>query len=263
MRQTLRVVGIGFLSLVSLETLVGILDWVARWDWFSSVILNHPHFAVFVRTPFSYLALILMGFAFLWAEREIKEPKLVGRYTNSRTIPDLKTATMKMLFDSERKAPGWDDARCDWDWFVEIQMANASETPTTVDQLKVKITVGPKWGKKRLAEFYHLEDLDRFEIDFHYGGAGKQQNKPHVGERIQPIPSFMERIRDRPLESEINHRGWLHFKVKQISQREINTGEMRLDIWLIDALQRRHKIQFEKNSDRKWESDFYITGKTR
>src|SRR3989442_1778655 len=87
MRQSLRILGFGFLSLVSLETAVAIIDWSARWDWFTKQMVDHPHFAAFIRTPFSYLILILMGFAFLFIERRLKAPTIIGRVTNLHALP--------------------------------------------------------------------------------------------------------------------------------------------------------------------------------
>jgi hypothetical protein len=155
LRQILRLIGFSFLSAVSLETAVAIVDWLARWDWLKAFMMDHPHFATFIRTPFSYLCLIVAGFLFLFAERTLKQPRLVGRYINSRLMPDLGSATMKTVFDSEAKRPGWDEARFDWDWFLEVQVTNDSETPATIDRVETKVWIGKIWKRK----FFDIEYL--------------------------------------------------------------------------------------------------------
>ena len=79
MRQALRLLGFGFLSLFSLETVVSILDWLGRWDWLTAFLASHPHAAAFVHTPFAYLGFLIVGFLLLWAERKLKLPRIVGR----------------------------------------------------------------------------------------------------------------------------------------------------------------------------------------
>ena len=111
------------------------------------------------------------GFVALWAERHLKEPNLIARYANFRAIPDLHTTTMQVLFNSQSKAPGWDEARFDWDWFIEVQFANASETPCTIDGLKAEISLGT-WKDKQIFRAEYLEDLDEFDIDMSLDGKG-------------------------------------------------------------------------------------------
>src|SRR5271170_5191787 len=148
MRRGLRIFGYLLLSLLSADTLIAIIDWLGRWDWLRGTMLGHPHFAAFVKTPFPNLILLILGFSFLWAERRLREPKLIARYTNSRWMPDLHSATMQMLFDSSGATPGWDEHRFDWDWFIEVQMVNDSDTPATVDGIGVSIDFKPKWWSK-------------------------------------------------------------------------------------------------------------------
>jgi hypothetical protein len=260
MRQTLRILGVGFLSLVSLETTIAIIDWFARWDWLKAFMIDHPHFATAIRTPFSYLFLLVLGYFFLFAERRLKQPRLIGRYANSRIAPDLSSATMQMVFDTENKVPGWDEHRFDWDWFIEAQTVNDSETPTTIDRVAIKVWIGKFW-KKRFIEVKHLEDLDDFVMDMARNSEGKTHGKTYIGEHYQPVPSLMEKIRDIPLKQGIGHRGWLHLKVKQVNQREMNGGKIQIDLSLIDALQRPHEIHFKKKSDKDWDKNFYILKK--
>lgn len=257
MRQVLRIIGFSFLSAVSLETVVAIVDWLARWDWLKAFMTDHPHFATFIRTPFSYLCLIVVGFLFLFAERKLKQPRLIGRYTNSRFVPDLSSATVQMVFDSEAKKPGWDETRFDWDWFLEVQVVNDSETPATIDRVETKVWIGKIW-KRKFFDIEYLEDLDRFDMDMALEGVGKHHGKKYVGERYRDVPSLMEKISDIPLEREIGYKGWIHLKIKKANQREVNSGKINVDIKLIDAMQRKHAIHFKRKSDKDWDKNFYV-----
>jgi hypothetical protein len=212
MRRTLKVFGYACLSLLSVDIFIGVIDWLARWDWLESMMLAHPHVAALVRTPLASLVLLVLGFTFLFAENRLKEPRLVARYANSRVVPDLHTTTMRVVFDSQKKASGWDGTRIDWDLFVEVQFANSSETPCTIDGLKTEVSIGPRWNK-HIFRTQYLEDLEDFDMDMRLDNQGKGHGKPIVGDRYQPIPSLMSEIKNKPLHQEIGYRGWLHFKV--------------------------------------------------
>jgi hypothetical protein len=242
---------------MSFNALIGVIDWLGRWDWLKAFMLVHPHIAHFLQTPFASLSLLAVGLLVLWAERRIKQPEIRARYTNFRATPDLHSATMKMLFDAEKKRPGWDEHRFDWDWFIEVQMVNDSETRATFDDLKVEVSTGLLWNK-RVFQVQHLEDLDSFDMDMLLDGTGKGHGRRVVGERYRPIPSLMEKIKDIPLEQEIGHRGWLHFKIFQANQREMNNRNIRINIWILDAGQREHKLSFKKKDEKSWDKNFYI-----
>jgi hypothetical protein len=258
MRQTLRLLGIACWLLVSVKTVIATIDWFARWDWLRDFLLSHPRLATLIRTPFGYWSFLILGFLFLYAERRLKQPGIVARRTNSRVIPDLHTATMKVLFDTEKKTPGWDEHRFDWDWFIEVQMTNDSQTPTTIDGLEVTVSVAEKRRKRRTIEAQHLEDLHAFNMDMAFDDQGNPHGKHFVGERYRTVPSLMAKIGDVPLGQEVGYRGWLHFKVKQVNQREMYGGKISINIWLIDAMQRKHKLHFEKNDERNWDRSFFI-----
>lgn len=257
MRQTLRVIGYACLSLFSIEFVIGVIDWFARWEWMEAFMTAHPHVAAFVKSPFSSMTLVVFGLTALWAERRLKQPNLMARYANFRAIPDLHTTSMKVMSDTQNKVPGWDEARFDWDWFVEVQFANASETPCTIDGLKFEISLGS--GKdKHIFRAEYLEHLDDFDMDMGLNGKGEPHGVRYVGERYRPIPSLMDAIRNRPLHQEIGYRGWLHFKLHQANQREMGSQKIRIDIWLIDAMQRQHELHFRKKDQKEWDNNFYI-----
>jgi hypothetical protein len=131
-RRTLRFVGIVFWSLLSLDILVGVLDWLGRWDWLVAFIGAHPFVASIVRTPFVYLGLLILGFLFLASDKFLKQPRLLVRLLNSRTSADLHTTTVAAVFKSQNKTSGWDDRKLDWDCFLETQITNDTDNPTTV-----------------------------------------------------------------------------------------------------------------------------------
>jgi hypothetical protein len=257
MRKTLRVIGYICLSLFSVDFIISVIDWLARWDWMEAFVGTHPRIGAFLRTPFSSMTMAVFGFVALWAERHLKAPNLIARYANFRAIPDLHTTTMRVFFDTQNQVPGWDKVRIDWDWFVEVQFANASETPCTIDGLKVEISLGT-WKDKQIFRSEYVEDLDDFDIDMSLDRQGNGHGQRYVGERYRSIPRLMGEIRNKPLLQEIGYRGWLHFKVHQVNQREMDSGKIRIDLWLIDAMQRKHELRFTKKDERNWDKNFYI-----
>jgi hypothetical protein len=118
-----------------------------------------------------------------------------------------------------------------------------------------------KWGRKRIFKAQYQEDLKDFTMDMELNGQGKPHGISFAGDRYSPISSLMEKIHRVPLEREISHRGWLHFKIFQISQMEMNSGRLRIDVSLLDAMQRRHKLDFKKKDEQTWDNNFYILPK--
>lgn len=221
----------------------------------------HPLLAQFFHSPIPYLGLLVLGLTSLWAERQIKEPHIAARYGNFRSVPDLHSVTLQMVTDAEHKKPGWDKHRFDWDWFVEVQMVNDSETRTTFDHLKIEITLRQGWCRKPL-DFTYLDDLDSFDMDLCLNGEGKDHGRPVQGERYRPVPSLVEKIKGVPLEQEIGYRGWVHFKVPNLSQREVNSEKIRINMWIVDAKQREHELHFRKKDKKSWDNSFFIGPKT-
>ncbi|HEY6251487.1 MAG TPA: hypothetical protein VI685_16130, partial [Candidatus Angelobacter sp.] len=56
----------------------------------------------------------------------------------------------------------------------------------------------------------------------------------------------------------IGYRGWLRIELKQVNQRDVNSRDLKLDIWLEDALQGKHKVNFKRKSDKEWDRSFLI-----
>ena len=51
LRQTLRAMGIGFWSLLSLDIFIRFIDYYARWGLLAKFMANHPHIAAVAHTP--------------------------------------------------------------------------------------------------------------------------------------------------------------------------------------------------------------------
>lgn len=244
-RQTLRVMGIGFWSLLSVDILVGLFDYWTRWDFLSSFFTSHPHVAEFTRRPFVYLALLVLGFVFLQAEKRLRLPLIRARYTNVKTSPNLAKITMRSVFDSEMKKPGWDTEELDWFCFVELQLANETATPVTLDEVESKAWAEPQNWKEKVFKFKRkkltmvpVADFKGYEIDRN-GGYGHRE----------AIPNLLKQLEKTPLTQGAGHRGWLCFAVKAC-QRDLK--KPTIDVWLIDALRGKHRVVYEKD-EHKWD----------
>ena len=193
--------------------------------------LTHPHIAYFFHTPFIYLIILCGIVASVWIQKYVREPNLKGRYTNFRAVPDLHSTTLKEL--------GNGLTRYDWDFFLEIQMVNDSDTRTTVDDFETEISLGLPWNET-MFQSKRLDDLDSFDMDMCLNANGEANEQKLVGDRYRPVPSFAEKIKDVPLEQGIGYKGWLHYKVFQANQREINSVKTR--IWIIDLTRTNTKF---------------------
>jgi hypothetical protein len=251
-RQVFRIIGVSFWSLLSLEILVGIIDWSARWTWVKELLDAHPYLAAFAHTPFVYLALLILGFFFLTAERKLKLPNIHARLINERIMPNLHTVTIDDLFKTERQTPGWDERKLDWWWFVEIQLANDSDTRTTIQTVGGRVTIGRHKGDISL-----FDNLGQFRIDMGIKADGTT-NAEFSGQRHRNLTSLLQTIANEPLERGIGYRGWMRCEVKQISQKDMNSGRVKIHLWLIDALQGRHKVHRRKRREPDWDQSFLI-----
>jgi hypothetical protein len=257
LRQTLRLLGVGFWSLLSLDILIGAIDWIARWDWLKSFMLAHPLFAAFVRTPFVYAVLLILGFIFLQAERRLKLPKIQARFANSRLIPNLGTTTVQTMFNTEKKKPGWDEEPIDWHWFIEVHLVNDSDTSTVIEDVEIKARTGTSWPKREVLVTHSL-DFRKVQMDKSLNGSGVGHGKKYLGNRYEPLVGLMSAIKGVTLTRGIPYRGWLRIEVPQVCQKDVNTGSISVDIWLIDAFQGRHKLHHKKKSDEKWDKNFFV-----
>jgi hypothetical protein len=246
-RKVQRTIGIVFWSLFSVEIVIGILDWAGRWDFLKSFLMGHPRFAAFVRSPFAYLALFVFGLLFLKADRLLKQPRLLVRLIRSQTMPDENTTPLIALLDSELKAPGWDDRKLDWHTFLEFQVTNESENSTTISGVEALAVIRRGWfgwWRKEKVEIKCIEGFGTFVMDVGFNTKG--EGIPYNGKRYRQIPNLLEELRDVPLERGIGHRGWLHLRVPQVCQKDVNSSSLSIDIWLVDAFGGKHKMENDK-----------------
>jgi hypothetical protein len=251
LRQTLRAMGIGFWSLLSLDLLIGLFDYYTRLDFIKGFLANHPRVAEAVHSPLVYLALLVLGFAFIQAERKLKLPHIRARYTNFKVVPNITKIPMKAVFDTEMKKPGWDTQELDWFLFVELQLANETPTPVTVDEVKAKFLATPaSWIEKLLPfkrkpiKVNHVTDFSGYELHLEGGGYGKGAE----------VPNLLKNINGSPLTQGVGHRGWLCFSAKANQQ---DLTKPLLDIWLIDAFGGKHRLDYEKDES-KWDKQAEI-----
>lgn len=256
MRQTFRILGTFLLSLLSLDIVVWFVDWMARWEWLENFISAHPYLDKFVHSPVVYLALLIGGFVFLQAEKWLKQPRIVARLTNSREFPNMHRVTMKTVFNEAEHQPGWDLEKLDWEWFTEIQLANDSDIPTTVDDVEVRVRVGHRWWFKKKVQAEIVRDMQGYIKDM--GHDANANSTPHTDAQYVPLDSLLPKINGKPLTRGIGHDGWLRFDVRQISRRDMNNNRVHMDIWLVDALQGKHKVSYKRKSNEGWDRNFLI-----
>ena len=186
---------------------------------------------------------------FLWSERKLKLPKIVARYTNARVFPNLHTATMRDMIDTETKTPGWEQRKLDWNWLMEVQLVNDSETPTTIDHVGAKVRINRETKKAKL-----VDELSKFIIDMGYDANCKSCS--FSGEQYRQLPDLLKTLQDKPLTKGIGYRGWIGFEVKQISQGDINRA--KLDMSFVDALGDEHRVNHSKRAEQAWDNSFLI-----
>jgi hypothetical protein len=156
---------------------------------------------------------------------------------------------MIAVFETEEKRPGWDERKLDWFWFTEVQLANDSDTATTIEDVEVRVRTGKMFCRKEATATY-VQDISNYKIE------RRGDNDRHGWQRYQEVPSLMGKIRGQPLMRGIGYRGWVCCDIRQVDQKSINNNPL-LDIWLVDALHGKHKVQFRGKSDLQWDQSEY------
>jgi hypothetical protein len=255
-RKLFWITGFSLLSLFTADFLVSLADWSARLDWVRATLAEHPNVAVAVRSPLLMGLLLLLGFAFLWAERKVKLPRISARLVNCQVVPRMRTITVQALFDAQQEKPGWDRHEGTWDWFLEILLTNEAETPTTIEDVDFRLRRIPRllgvrvpwtpWQKIFLCK--HLTDLN---------GHCIHKNVSDLFDNADfRIPSLIEKTKNVPLTIGIGHRGWLRFESPNITQADLrNSG---LDVWLVDAMEEKHNVRYRRGDEEKWDKNFTI-----
>jgi hypothetical protein len=197
MRRLLRYCGIAFLALFGLDFLLFLLDNAARLDFIQSFLTDHPKLDWFAHTPYVFAVLLGVAFVTLYSQYKVRQPYIIARYTNARLCPDLHSATTRMMFDTQQKKPGWDKHKFDWNWFIELRLVNDSETPTTVHEFEVKVKAGGSRLRRLTRTTRRIEaPMMNNVTDFQFYGREGYHFDP---KREVPLPSLMDKIRDKPL----------------------------------------------------------------
>jgi len=110
--------------------------------------------------------------------------KLHTRFINARVFPNIRTATMRDLVDSENKVPGWEKRRIGWEWFMEVQVVNGPR-PTTIEDIEVEVKLDGETKEARV-----LDDAEDYMIDM---AMDENANFHHFsgGDRYRPVGSFI------------------------------------------------------------------------
>ena len=238
---------------LSLQFILRIADAYGQWEWLERMLIEHPTLATLVRGPYFPLICLAMMVLLVEGQKYFEQARLRSRLTNSKVIGDLTKITMKAIFDadSQSKPSGWDRIELDWLWFVEIQTANESATPVTVDEVEVSVRCRSekwKWLPLRLKKLpatprrifteYRMDTNEGLSLD----------NKE--------VPNILDKISGTPMTQGVGYRGWLAFHLKA-NQIDMNNGEA-INVWLVDALRHKHKVRYKRNSDTKWDKTLTI-----
>jgi hypothetical protein len=246
LRHVLRAIGVALISLFSIPALIGIVDWVGRWEWFKGVMLEHPQIAGFVRTPWLYVPCVILGFFILWWERKLELPRVRVKLTNAKVVPRIWKVKAVDVFAEQRRDPGWDDRQYPWDWLIEVYLVNESEIETTIQAIEGKLTY--RWRRIPVEFIEDLTDYIMFDKDGH--DPFKDTNSD------RPLPNLVETLKNLPLKHGIGHRGWVRFGVKNASHKEMKRS--RLNMWLIDSFDQRHKFSHRKSREKKWDKNIEV-----
>lgn len=255
MRQFLRLLGYSLLSIFTVDMIIAGIDYAGRWQWLTTVIDTHPHIAVVVRTRFALLPLLVIGLLVLYAERKLKQPRLVARLINSRFVPDIHTTTIGDVFDTQEKKAGWDEKKLNWRWLAEVQVANDADTPATIEGIETRAWIRRRlWQRNVKVSAKHDPNTDDYRMDFGHDEQGG--DRPFQGTQYRKVDNLIEKTRNVPLTRGIGYRGWLRIDISQVSQRDAK--DLKVDIWLVDALQNRHKVHFSRREQKQWDRGFYM-----
>lgn len=245
-------------SVFSLQFILRIADTYGQWEWFERMLIEHPTLAAIARGPFFPLICLALMVVLVEGRKYFEQARLRSRLTNSKVIGDLTKITMKAMFDadSQSKPPGWDKIELDWVWFVEIQTANESATPVTVDEVQVSVRCrSEKWKWLPLRVKKLPATPRRIFTDC------RMDNNEGLSLDNKEVPNILDTISGTPMSQGVGYRGWLAFHVKA-NQRDMNNGE-GIKVWLVDALRHKHRVRHKRNSEKKWDQTLTISFDSR
>jgi hypothetical protein len=238
--------------LLSIDSFVWIIGWLGRWKWIRGIAVTYPVASSLLHGPMFPILCLGVALVAVYGKDYLKLPNVRAKYTNSITIPVLKKITVKMVVDTQEQNPGWDTQDVEWWWFIEVRLANDSETAITVENIEAKGRVGGnRWIRKllpftrRTVKMKHIKDISNFV------------SSPHEGQpKYEGLPGLFKNIKGIPLEKGVGHNGWICFSLTA-TQREL-ADHPSIDVWVIDALDGKHQLIYKKD-DKNWDRSFTIT----
>ena len=93
-------------AVLSIDAVVAAIDSFGRWEWLRSQLLAHPSIASTVHGPTFPLLCLGICILVVYGEHYLRLPDIKGVLLNSQSIPNLSTATMQDVFDTQAKKPG-------------------------------------------------------------------------------------------------------------------------------------------------------------
>src|SRR5262249_37351173 len=152
----------------------------------------HPSLRPIITGPSFPLLCLGLCMLSVYGQEWLKQPVIVARFINSRIVPNLHSVTLRDVFDSEAKRPGWDERPLDWWWFVEVKLVNDSESQVTVEDLVTRVRVGKQGVNATMCD-----DMGHFKMDM--GLDADIKDKKWTGPRYRPLTSLIDEIRKVPL----------------------------------------------------------------
>lgn len=235
MRRPLRILRVVLLYAFSIDLIIALVDYFALWQSLSQFLQSNKLAGMAVRNPLVWAFLLIVILLVPKLEGSIKDSDIVAIYTNRLVCHDLLTTSWGAGMDQMNKTPGWDMRPLNWHIFVEVQLANDSETPGTLEDAEIKVMSGPRFWFKKHHAATHVKDLSK---------CWKRPGRV-------PLTALMDATRNVPLTKGIGHRGWLRFHLNDCSIRDGQT--LRYEITLIDALQGRHLVGKKPGSEQHFE----------
>ena len=175
---------------------------------------------------------------------------LIAHFTNARVFPDLHKSTMLDMFETDKKAPGWEKRPIGWEWFMEVHVVNGSR-PIAIEDIEVEVKLDGQVLPSQIRD-----DLGDYLIDM----AMDESANYHPfsgGQRYSPLDSLKEKLQGIPLSEGVGYRGWVHVDLgTRVGQGDI--ARAHLDMWLIDAFGTAHEVDHNKDDEKNWDKSFLI-----
>lgn len=251
MRSFIRWIIAACIAILSLDTVLQVIDYAGRWEWLEGQMTAHPIFANLIHGPFFPMLCLAVCLVAVYGERYLKSPEIRGFYLNSRLNHDLSTVTMRDVFDTEERRPGWDEKEIGWHWIIEVRLSNHSDYPVTVEEVEATVKVGgQKWLRKifpflrKTIRMKPIKDVSQFQSSPHEDNPGYTQ-----------LDGLLQKIKGIPLTRGVGYRGWMAFSCRATQGEMID--HPTLDVFLVDALDVKHTLIYRRD-EKSWDKSFDV-----